>query len=160
MRRAVLLSALAATVVLASGCGSGGGERLSKDEYQRQAAAVGERLGTEFSDIESTDETDLSAIAPLMYRLADALDTLANEFDDLSPPQEVEGAHDRFVAAARATADDARAVGDRVEHDSLVELQNHLSELDISKGESFRELQQAMADIRSAGYDFGGNFGG
>lgn len=159
--RLVAAGALAFAVVALAGCGGGtGGDRLTKDEYQDRGAAVGEQLRDEFQDIEDADTSDLKQVGPLMRRLGEALDRLADEFDELEPPEDVEAAHDRLVSAARTTAGEARAIGERLETETLAELQDDLAELDLSQSEAFRELQEAAEEITSKGYDFGDTFGG
>ena len=155
------LSAVTAGVLALAGCGgSGAGERLSKAEYQQQGAAIGARLKKEFKDIDTADPANVKEVAPLMDRLGEALDTLANEFDKLNPPADVAEAQNRFVAAARATANEARAIGDRIQKEPLAELSKNGDQLDISQSKNFAELQRAMNEIKAKGYEFGDTLGG
>lgn len=157
----LLVAAGAVGVLALAGCGGGGGgERLSKDEYQQRGEAIGQRLQDEFSDIETSDAGSLEKVGPLMNRLGEALDALADEFDDLNPPEDIEAAHDQLVSSARATADEARSIADRIGSATLAELSENTEELDISKSESFLEMQKAMNEIQAKGYDFGDGFAG
>lgn len=160
--RLVALAGLVAVVAL-TGCGggggAGGGERLTKDEYQQRVSSLGDRLEQEFSDIATAGE-DPDELPALMNRLGEALDALADGLDELTPPEDVEEEQARVVDAARATADESRAIAKRIERETLAELAKTPEELDISKSESFLEMQEAMNAIKAKGYDFGDSFGG
>lgn len=163
-RALVALTCVACALALAA-CGGGSGgsseERLSKEEYQQRVTELGDKLEAEFNDISQADKDDLAELPPLMDRLGEALDATADGFDALTPPEEIDEEHRRFVAAARATADDAREIGDRLASEPVTELSAaDIADLDISRSENFLELQQAMKDITAKGYEFGDNFGG
>lgn len=165
MIRVGILVACVAGILALAGCGGGGGSTdgapLSKEEYQQQVTELGSDLEQKFGDIDEADANDLSEVPALMNRLGDALDATADGFAELTPPDEIAAEHDRFVAAARATAEDAREIGSRIEEVPVTELTpDEIAKLDISKAESFLELQAAMAAITAKGYEFGDNFGG
>lgn len=152
---ALALSALlAALAVAVAGCG--GGARLSKAEYEAEVAAIGRDLEARFGDLGSRlGASDLSSLAALLARLGEALDTAAGRLSQLKPPEEVQAAQDQLVQAARDLADRAREVADTLQEAPLSELVSLQDELDLTRSDAFRRLEQALDELKAKGYSLG-----
>jgi hypothetical protein len=114
---------LLVAIALAAGCGSGGNERLTKDEYVNRLRAL------ESSDlaVESTTVfTQMAAYVLPQSQCADKartlhrdLDRIVEQVDGLRPPFEVQRIQDDFVEAGRQTVDTIGGLAREVEHGEL-----------------------------------------
>jgi len=154
---AVLVLALSATAAIAAGCGGGGGERLSKEAYQQEVRDIGQTIEKRFGDFANlnVDPSNLKGLADTVDTLAKALDTAAGELRKLRPPEEVQAVQDKLVDGLRELADLARGVADKVRNAPLSELSESLDELDISKSDAFRRIQEAIQEFQDKGYELG-----
>ncbi len=154
----LLVTALAALALVAAGCGGGEG-RLSKAEYEQRVAEIGRDIQAGFGDLSGTqiDPSDLGGLADLLSRLSRALDTAADELSQLRPPEDAQAAQDELVAAARDLADLVREVARKVKTSTLAQLAQMQDELDLSRSDAFRRLQEAMEALKAKGYRLGGD---
>lgn len=157
---AILLACLLGAVVLA-GCGNGGGsaggEALSKEEYEQQMQALQEDLeGTadELSEAFS-DPSDIEGMAAGLNQAADLMDEASQGLADISPPEDVAEAHQTMVDKSSAAAERLREFADAVAGATLSELQEKLAE--FQEIEEFNDLEAAVNEIESKGYDIGGS---
>jgi hypothetical protein len=107
MNRTLVMSAVlvAATAVVAAGCGGGGGgdKQLSKAAYAAKAdavCAVAQKKGSGI-DLSSTDK-----IAANGDKARTVLDDLANDIDDLQPPDALKDSANSFVTGLKKEASD------------------------------------------------------
>lgn len=94
---------LAAILVLAACGGDGGGDRLSAEEYRQQANEICAEANTDLRALQIPDSLD-----ELDAFVADAkpiVDRALEDLDDLEPPQELDGDHDRWVDQNRRMAE-------------------------------------------------------
>jgi hypothetical protein len=110
---------LAATALLAAGCGSGGGGRLSKDDYAKQADAICAKYNRKIQALgRPTSLADLAGFADRALKLTRQGN---DELKGLKPPKSEEQtakewvAHNDLVAKAVADLRDAARKNDRVE---------------------------------------------
>jgi mono/diheme cytochrome c family protein len=154
-------------VAVVAGCGGGDGggdERLSKDEYLQEFRAIGDDLQSTFAEFESpdVDTTDLDAVAELTVRVGDSFDEIGDRVGALTPPEEVQGAHDKLVDGLHEFAVWFRDLADQIRTTPAPELQNQLEELgllgefDPTKVEAAQKIQEAVDEFTEKGYTFEG----
>jgi hypothetical protein len=107
MRRTLTFLAAVAVAALLLLAGCGGDKRLSKDDYQKQMM---EKVGAFVAATGKIDEAT-SSDSPRDVKVKalkdgrKAFDDAADDLDDLSPPEDVEEAHDLIVSGLRKYAD-------------------------------------------------------
>jgi hypothetical protein len=163
MRPALSLMLICSAVVVA-GCGGGGGdERLTKDEYLTQVHAIQASMSDRESALEDSEPRSVKAAAELSDRFADFFNDLAQRFDKLAPPEEVEESHRRLVESIRGYADLLQDLADKIglaPASKLAETADQLNNLDPSKTPAGRELTAAIAELEAKGYTIGAEAGG
>lgn len=156
-RIALLLLVGASLGLAAAGCGGGGssGAPLSKDEYESRMQALQKELSSFGSAFENL--SDPAELTDALREGADLLDEAAGKLEDIEPPDEIREAHERLAPGARAVADFFREVSDRLEKAKLAELPEIVEELNPAENEALKGFQEAIEEIRSKGYEIGGN---
>ncbi len=131
-RQRIAAVAVAGAVLVAAGCGGGGGGggKLSKSEYSKKLAAVGQGVQG-LSSVSTTGGSPSAQFAKLRKGLRDAADKLVQGLrqiaDDLAPLEQA--AKDKNAAALSAA----------------------LSNLQKSGG--VKKLQEAISDLKAKGYN-------
>jgi hypothetical protein len=142
------LLALAALVVALGGCG--GGDRLSKTEYQQKLKDAGVELAAASKSL--SQATTGPDYATGVQDAQDGMRKVADDLDGISPPEDVAAANDRLVDALRGLADEfdnvkeaaakgakaARAAGAR-----------------LASSQASEEARDAVLEIQRRGYDVG-----
>ena len=147
---AVVLVALAALTV--AGCG-GGGNELTKAQYEQRVQADAKALGTAFSSI----GTAVTTPAQLKTVVADAkkeLEKAAADLASLKPPQDARDANQKFVAGLRAVEKQLTALSDALQKGDIASMVTLAQKLSQSK--ELAAAQQAANDLQKKGYDLGG----
>jgi len=93
--------------VLAAGCGGGGGESLSKAEFQSQANAICAKYQEQLNALGSP--TSIEEIPDLVEQALAILNKEVDEISALNPPEELQSDFDKMIAASnktKAAADD------------------------------------------------------
>ncbi len=160
MRRLLILLACVSALAAVAGCGSGGGgggTPLSKQDYEEQMQALQAKLSSSTNELSTafSNPSDIPAMTAGLNKTADLLDDASQSLDDIEPPEDVADAHQAMVDNSAAAADRIRDLADKVENDSLSELQSDVQ--DFQNFPEFSKLQQAVDDIKAKGYDIGGN---
>ena len=130
-------------VVLAAGCGSGGGDRLSHREYEQRVTGAIRRLNARI--------VALRPEAASLGKLSTSLRATADDLDGVRPPADAASANDELVGGLRSFAaglDDER---DIVASGRGLEVREALAR--IARAPGVREIQRAEAKLRRAGYD-------
>ncbi len=155
MRRSLVLL-LAVLVAVAAGCGGGGssGPRLSKSEYEQRVGEVATTFTRTAVEIGRAvnGSASLKDTAPAIDKLAGALSKVADSFDALRPPKEIEAAHRRLVDGMRRFASDLRAAAVDARSGKIATV----AELTLRLGglASAKEISQATKELRDKGYSF------
>jgi septal ring factor EnvC (AmiA/AmiB activator) len=151
-----LLVAIVALAGVSAGCG--GGDALSKQEYQQelsQAATdlseASQTLGRELSNA-AIGEGSFDEAADEMAAIREQLDQTADDLDGLDPPDDAEDAHNRLVDSLHAYSDDLEEIQGKLESGSDAEITESLRGL--QNLDSVKDLQQAGADLEELGYRF------
>lgn len=149
---------LVVSVAFLAGCG-GGGDQLSKQDYQQELdgartelEASFEELGTELQKAAS-DSGSLDQAAEQVGQIQDDLRSTADDLDDTTPPEEVEQANDDLVEGLRTLADDLDSFKEAVESGDLGKIRDEAGNLEGL--ESGKQISEAAEEFEKQGYEFG-----
>lgn len=145
MRR---LAALAIAAVALAGCG--GGDRLSKEEYQAEVRKVGTTLRGALGGVDTEGAGGLSAVRAQVEQLQSALRDAAGELEGLTPPEDVEATHGKLVEGIRGFADDLDELNDALERGDSDAVRSF--EDDFTKSDSVKQIQAAALELQQKGY--------
>jgi len=141
--------------MLLVGCGGGddGGEqrRLTKEGYQREAAASLERVKAALRDTSQGKRENRVATAEFLERAAGPLRELSRDIGSLRPPEEVEAENGALAAAIGAFSDDLIRAAEALRAGDLDFLRRQGS---LESPETARALSDALAALARKGYDF------
>lgn len=143
-----LAGLLVVVALLLAGCG-GGGDRLTKEEYQSEVQGVGETLGDALGGVD-TEGGGIDELGGQVDELQTALDSAADDLDELTPPEEVEDAHDKLVEGIRGFADELEELGTAAESGDLGAIQAFQEVFTTS--ESVRKIREAADELQDKGY--------
>ncbi len=108
MKRSLAATGLA--VLALAGCG----DELTAEEYRREAADIC-RAGNRATDRVARPRTQSApAVADFFQRLLDANQDVIDGFEELDPPEELQGAHDEVLDVNRQGVDAVRATVGRL----------------------------------------------
>lgn len=152
--------ALACCVLTTAGCGgSGGSERLTKDEYLQEVRSVGDDFDAALGELENADIdfTSSEAVADLTDTIGDSLEEIDARAAALDPPEEIQGAHGDFVMGIQELAVWFHALADRIrtEPASALEklLEQELGAASPTTVEPLRKIYDARRELRAKGYE-------
>jgi uncharacterized phage infection (PIP) family protein YhgE len=148
-RAAGIVAGLA--IAMAGGCG-GGGDGLSKEEYEQQVQEVGGTLNEVTAGLQETP-TSLDDLAAAIADIRTEAEQAADELDDIEPPDEVADSHDKLTAGLRQFADDLAELEQSVEDGELQEIEQLATQLASSEG--IQQLTEATNELESKGYNIG-----
>lgn len=143
----VLMAVLA---LLVAGCG--GDEPLSKSDYEREVVEFSTTLREALMPVSAdlTGATDLDLIASRLDDGAQVLDDAADDFDELTPPEDIEGAHSQIIGGVRSIADTFRTGADQAQEGNRDRLFATLQAYGESAGPM--AIAAAQAELREKGY--------
>jgi hypothetical protein len=113
--------------------------------------------------LEDSEPRSVEAAAGLTDRFADFFNDLAQRFDKLAHPEEIEESHRRLVESIRGYADLMQDLADKIRlapASKLAETADLLNNLDPSKTLAGREPTAAVAELEAKGYTVGAEAGG
>ena len=105
--RGAIAAPVGVLVLLVTGCGGGGGARLSKEEFQSQANAICAKYQKQLDALGTP--SSLEEIPDLVDQALVILDKEVDEIGALKPPEELQSDFDKMLAATdrtKAAADD------------------------------------------------------
>jgi mono/diheme cytochrome c family protein len=158
------LIVLLLVTLFAAGCGGGGSDdRLTKEEYLQEFAAIGDDLEGSFNQLvdADVDTNDFDQIADLTNSIGDSLDELAGRVDALSPPEEIEASHDKLIDGLEEFAAWAHELADKIttapaaELVGIVEEYGLTGDFDPAKVPGADKIQEAVEEFQAAGYQLG-----
>lgn len=157
---AALLAVTASLGLVAAGCGGGGGggERLSKEEYQSRMQELGKDLSGAAEGLGSLSPTDIQGATKAIEDLADLMEEASDRLDEINPPENIAGAHEKLIEGARQAADEFRDLAEEIRSATLEDaaaLAEKLGNLNVTELEGFKKLQEGVEEIRSKGYELG-----
>jgi uncharacterized protein YukE len=150
MRRSlIVLSVL--TALIAAGCGGGGDQATSKDDYGKQLAQAGQTLQKTFADISDQTGAGTSAkqIGDRLDKGASALDDAATKFNDIKPPSDAQSAHQKLVDGLKELAGVFRQGADAARKNDTASLTKSLQGLSTSDG--VKKITEAQQELKNKG---------
>ena len=155
-RRAVAV--LGAAVVALAGA-FGGGDELSKAEYQKELDSATQKVEQAFKGLgESLQKVgsgsgSLDAVAGEVANIQDELNSAADDLDGITPPENVEATHENFVEGMRALSDDLEEFKDAIEQGDTGAIDEFAKNADSL--DSVQELEDASNELKQKGYKVG-----
>jgi hypothetical protein len=142
------LLALAAVTVVLGGCG--GGDRLSKAEYEQKLKAA----GVELSDASKTlaQATTGPQFVTGVQEIQKGLRKVADDLDSVDPPEDVAPANGRLVTAFRGLADEFDQVKAAAANGSKAA---QAAGARLARSQASETARNAVLEIQRRGYDVG-----
>ena len=103
----------------------------------------------------STKPTDIPSSVAVLNEIGAALDTAGDKLDEIQPPSEVADSHQKLVDGAHEAADDFRGLADKLQNAKPSEVPQLLSQLNPSTLPGFQNMQEAVNELKTKGYDLG-----
>ena len=147
-RRACVVLAAVGLAAIAAGCG-GGGDRLSKEEYEREMQALSQRLGESVGPLDAASSVDAAAEA--MGEVREAMEEAVGELDEMNPPEDVEEDHQQLQAGVEQFANDLEELEQAIEDGDLEDVEQLAQEL--QSGSGLQQVDRATEAIKAKGYD-------
>ena len=155
----LVATALAASLV--AGCGSGGGEggdRLSKAEYEQKMQAIDAKRRSLLSEFgllvgliaQDPARADLSELAAKTAEAQEAARDTAEDFERLTPPEEVEDLHEKLIEGTREFAEDLDELREAAENDDRAAAARFAR--NFQNLPSVQKLADAARDFLAKGY--------
>lgn len=146
-RRPVLLVALVA--LLLAGCGG-----ASKEEYQNDVKAIGERVQRAGNELGKSNPESSDDLVKGLERTKAAVVSAAEDFEELEPPDNASEAHAQTLRGIRRTSDDLDPLITAAKSGDLQALQRRLAGGFPSP--ATRDLLTGAQQLyRELGYDVG-----
>ena len=139
--------AVAAALVVA-GCGGSGG--VSKNDYVKSLNEAVTSLQKSTASL-GPDATSGGAAVTRLEDGAKAMDVAAENFNNITPPDDAKHAHGQIVDGLHKFADTFRDAADAAKSKDSEKLLKVLSDIDKSPGA--KELQAATAELAAKGYN-------
>ena len=139
--------AVAAALVVA-GCGGSGG--VSKNDYVKSLNEAVTSLQKSTASL-GPDATSGGAAVTRLEDGAKAMDVAAENFNNITPPDDAKHAHGQIVNGLHKFADTFRDAADAAKSKDSEKLLKVLSEIDKSPGA--KELQAATQELAAKGYN-------
>ena len=159
MARRTMMILCAAAVAVAAGCGGGGGDSLSKEAYQQELDSAVQKIEQAFNGLgESLQKVgsgagSLDAVADEIGNIQEELNSAADDLDGVSPPEDVEATHEKFVAGMRALSDDLEEFKKAVDDGDTGAIDEFASNADSLA--SVQTLEEATNELKEKGYEVG-----
>lgn len=144
VRRILLLSLLA---LVPLGCG-GGDDRLSAEEFRRQANEACRELGRETEAV--AEPQSLAEVEAFATRLADVGREGRVALGELEPPEELEGDYDRLLENLDETIAIVERLGDAAADRDEAEVDRLANEIGAKDAEADRIARKLRLDVCAA----------
>jgi ABC-type transporter Mla subunit MlaD len=147
---------VAATAV-AAGCG--GGDHLSKDAYQEELDSAIQKIEQAFQGLGDSLQKvgsgsgSLDAVADEIGNIQGELNSAADDLDGVTPPEDVEAAHEKFVDGMRALSDDLDDFESAVDDGDRGAIEGFANDADSL--DSVKKLEEASNELKDKGYAVG-----
>ena len=147
VRYLLLIPALAATLA-AAGCGSG-----SKNDYVQSVNKAEASLQKSMSSLNTIGGSSSGAqVATTLEQGGKALDSAADDFSDIKPPDDAKHAHGKIVDGLHKLAGTFRDAAKSAKSNDLQAVATSLQ--GITSSEGAKEIQSAQDELVANGYKF------
>ena len=144
----ILAPAAVAAALFVAGCGGSGG--VSKNDYVKSLNEAVKSLQQSTSSL-GPDATTGGAAVTRLQDGAKAMDVAAENFGNITPPDDAKHAHGQIVDGLHKFADTFREAADAAQAKDSEKLLKVLSDIDSSPGA--KELQAATEELAAKGYN-------
>ncbi len=153
-RFAVLAGAVLVLAVLGSGCGGGGGDQLTHDQYQTelttQLAEINAETSAALAAIDSATPATVTSLGDELRTTADSLSDASDHFNSLNPPDDAERANGLLVSALQKVGEGFRQAATSADNGDLEQLRVIKDAYPNSGAQ--KELVTAVGELKKAGY--------
>jgi multidrug resistance efflux pump len=147
VRYLLLIPALVATLA-AAGCGSG-----SKNDYVQSVNKAEASLQKSLSSLNGIGASSSSAeVATQLEQGGNALDSAADDFNDIKPPDDAKNAHAKIVDGLHKLAGTFRDAAKSAKSNDLQAVAKVLT--DVTTSEGAKEIENAQNELMANGYKF------
>ena len=152
------LTVMCAAIALA-GCGGGSGDQLSKDAYQAELDSAIQKIEQAFQGLGDSLQKvgsgggSLDAVADEVGNIQAELNSAADDLGGVTPPEEVETTHEKFVEGMRALSDDLESFRKAIDDGDTGAIDEFANDAD-SLG-SVQTLEEATNELKEKGYEVG-----
>ena len=155
MTRALFLAGAALLALLALTACAGSEPRLSHQAYEAEMQAIARDMNARaaaMQQIASASSED--AFLELFRQVRDVMREAADRVGDINPPEEIDEPHGVLADALDETADIFERLVDHAEDGDVFAAMAALEDASTDIG---RDVREAIAEIRAAGYYIGDN---
>ncbi len=147
VRYLLLIPALVATLA-AAGCGSGG-----KNDYVQSVNKAEASLQKSLSSLNSIGGSASGAqVATTLEQGGNALDSAADDFSTIKPPDDAKHAHGKIVDGLHKLAGTFRQAAKSAKSNDLTAVAKTLT--DVATSEGAKEIESAQDELVANGYKF------
>jgi hypothetical protein len=149
-RGAATLAAVALALVL-SGCG--GGDRLSKSQYQRHLTSDTQEIRKAFLPL-STPPSSMGELAGKLKVGESQLNDAANDLEGLNPPKEIEKDNKTLAKGLHKFAEELDSFRKAAEKEDPQLLRKTFA--DLQRSHALVDVRNATTDMKKKGYKLSG----
>jgi beta-phosphoglucomutase-like phosphatase (HAD superfamily) len=133
------------SALLLSACGG-----MSKKEYEKEVNKIGAQVSKDLEGIQGGQPSEAE-----IKKAKTALNTAADDLDDLDPPKDAEKGHEALVKGVRGLSELVEKLGKAMAlaEKNPTEAMKMLS--GIQNDQSFKDLATASKELKKAGIDIG-----
>ncbi|MDQ2909735.1 MAG: hypothetical protein M3R39_01740 [Actinomycetota bacterium] len=154
MKRALILTLLAALALTASSCGGGGGQ-LSKSEFEAKIGAILRPLqGSTLQNLVTVSAADRTGAVRALKDGESKLQDAASELDSMKPPDDAVELTQVLAKGVREIADQVTAVRKDAERGDFARLVQF--KIRLASDPAILEIQDAATQLIKLGYNIAG----
>jgi hypothetical protein len=154
VKRALLLTLLAALALAGSSCGEGGGQ-LSKAEFEAKIGAILRPLqGSTLQNLVTVSAADRAGAVRALQDGESKLDSAASELDSLKPPDDAVDPTQLLAKGVREIADQVTAVRKDAERGDFARLVQF--KIGLASDPAIAEIRDAATELINLGYNVAG----
>ncbi len=150
MLRSAFLTISALAALSLTGCGGGGGGRLSKSDYEQRVRSLYANVREAFR---KTNVTSTKLLADRVEEAQGELRSAADDLEEIEPPEKVENETEELVEGMREYADDLDELRNAAERGDEAAIQKFNS--GIAQNEAVEQMAEAAEEMKFKGYDLG-----
>jgi hypothetical protein len=125
VRTRLIASLAVALVATTAACGGGGSDRLSQEEFKKQANAICDKYDSRIQALEAPSSPE--EVSGFVDRVIPLLQEGISELRALKPPAEAEGDYDRMLDETAKAVPAARQLADAAKENDAAAVQEALA---------------------------------